>query len=184
MISLQGHKKNITAIRYFNNNNNFNEYLISADFRKIVIIWDIKDNFKIQYQIDTEYKNTYYIYRCLLVFPHNYEENFIIISSFGIQFSTKIYSFKNGKFIKYICPDNGYIFYLLSWYNKRNDKYYIIQLADSEIIITNLLKDDLYSKLVHETNYYYISGFIYNKNNDDYLGCSTTNGLIKIWIYI
>jgi len=179
--SLEGHTTNITNIRYFINNKDFNEYLIWSCYNKKVIIWDITDNFSIKYQINTEFKNIFYIYSCLLVFPHNYQENFIIISSFGNELSSKIYSFENGKFIKYIYPNNKFIFYLLSWYNKRNNKYYIIQLADSEIIITNLLEDDLYSKLIHEINYYYICGFIYNKNNNDYLCCSTTNGFIKIW---
>jgi len=53
--SLNGHKNNITTIRYFINNKDYNEYLISADFNKIVIIWDITNNYNIKYQINTNY---------------------------------------------------------------------------------------------------------------------------------
>jgi len=36
--SLFGHKKDIKTVRYFINNKDYNEYLISADDNKIVII--------------------------------------------------------------------------------------------------------------------------------------------------
>ena len=44
--------------------------------------------------------------------------------------ATKIYSLNNGQFIKYINnTNNTRIYYLLSWYNKRNNKYYAIQFS-------------------------------------------------------
>ena len=45
--SLSGHNNKIFTIRYFINNKNKNEYLISADHNKIVIIWDITNNYNI-----------------------------------------------------------------------------------------------------------------------------------------
>ena len=63
ILSLQGHKNRISTIRYFINNNNYNninEYLISGDYH-IVIIWDITNNYKIKYQIDTKYNNKHII---------------------------------------------------------------------------------------------------------------------------
>ena len=41
------------------------EYLISADYDKIVIIWDITNNYNIKYKIDTKYGNQ--IHSCLLI---------------------------------------------------------------------------------------------------------------------
>ena len=55
ILSLKGHKSEITAISYFINQKNYNEYLISADTNRIVIIWDITNNYKIKYQINTNY---------------------------------------------------------------------------------------------------------------------------------
>ena len=50
--NLKGHTNKITTIRYFLNNKNFKEYLISADIDKIVvIIWDITNNFKKNFRI-------------------------------------------------------------------------------------------------------------------------------------
>ena len=73
------------------------------------------------------------------------------------------------------------IYYLLSWYNKKNNKYYIIQFAYQKIIINNLLEDELYSKLKQEPEDSHFSGFIYSKNNNDYLCSSSSNIYIHIW---
>ena len=65
--------------------------------------------------------------------------------------------------------------------NKKNNKYYIIQLAYKKIIINNLLEDELYSELINQPDDYHYSGFIYNRDNNDYLCSSSTNGYINIW---
>ena len=101
-----------------------------------------------KYQIDTKYELD--IYSCLLIFPHNCDDNYIITSTFNTsddidKSSTNIYSLNNGKFIKYVNnTNNNVIYYLLSWYNKKNNKYYIIQFSDFKIIINNLIEDELY----------------------------------------
>ena len=131
--SLNGHKNNIRTIKYFINNKDYNEYLISADANHIVIIWDITNNYNIKYQINTKYNSD--IYSCLLAFPHNNNDNYIITSTWNTsndndKSATKIYLLNNGNFIKYINnTNNNNIYYLLSWYNKKNNKYYIMQLA-------------------------------------------------------
>ena len=183
--SLSGHNNYIRTIRYFINNKNKNEYLISADDNKIVIIWDITNNYNIKYQIDTKYGHN--IYSSLLIFPHNIDDNYIITSTYNEsndidKSSTKIYSLNNGKFIKYINNTNNVvIYYLLSWYNKKNNKYYIIQFSYEKIIINNLIEDELYSELKQEPETDHFSGFIYNKDNNDYLCSSSDNGYINIW---
>ena len=185
ILALKGHKNKIKTIRYFINNKNKNEYLISGDKNRIVIVWDITNNYKIKYKIDTKYEGD--IYSCLLIFPHNIDDNYIITSAYNQsedidKSSTKIYSLNNGKFIKYINNTiNNHIFYLLSWYNKKNNKYYIIQFSFQKIIINNLIEDELYSELKQEPEKSHLSGFIYEKENNDYLCSSSTNGYINIW---
>ena len=108
--SLKGHNKKIRAIRYFINNKNKNEYLISGDDDKRVIIWDITNNYNIKYNIDTKYGHN--IYSCLLIFPKNNEDNYIITSTFNKsddmdKSATKIYLFNDEyKVIKYINNTN------------------------------------------------------------------------------
>ena len=103
--SLNGHKNNILTVRYFINNKDYNEYLISADNNKTVILWDITNNYNIKYQINTKYDKC--IWSCLLVFPHNNNDNYIITSTESTsndndKSATKIYSLNNGNFVKYI----------------------------------------------------------------------------------
>ena len=187
IISLPGHKNIIRTIRYFINDKNNNEYLISGDDNKIVIIWDITDDYNIKYQIDTKYGDK--IYSCLLIFPHNTDNNYIITSTCNKSFNkyntdksaSKIYSLNNGQFIKYINNTyNSSIFYLLSWFNKKNNNYYIIQFSE-KIIINNLLDEGLYSELKQDRKEKYYSGFIYTKDNNDYLCSSSSDGYIDIW---
>ena len=90
--------------------------------------------------------------------------------------------FKYGKFIINIFETNSYsINYLLSWYNKKKDKYYIIQLSDYNILINDLLENILYYELHHNLSNGYSLGYIYNKNNIEYLCCSSQFGNIIIW---
>ena len=79
--SLSGHNNIIRTIRYFINNKNKMEYLISADDNKILIIWDITNYFNIKYKINTKYGSD--IFSCLLIFPHNRDNNYIITTTYN-----------------------------------------------------------------------------------------------------
>ena len=186
--SVPGHKNSIRTIRYFMNNKNNNEYLISGDDDKKVIIWEITNNYNINIDIkkiiDTKYNKN--IYSCLLIFPDNIDDIYIVTSSYNesedCENSTKVYSLNNNKLIKYINKTNNIpIYYLLTWNNKNNNKLYIIQFSYGKILINNLLEDELYSELTYEPESDHFSGFIFSKDNKDYLCSSATNGFINIW---
>ena len=169
ILSLKGHQKYIISVRYFFNDKDFNEYLISADHNKIVFIWDITNNYNIKYQIYTKYKKD--VSGCLLVFPHN-EDNYIVTScdhqsnNLVEKSSTKIFSLNNGNYVRYINGSNKiYVSYLLSWHNKKNDKYYILQFSYNNIIINNLLEDEIYAEINPGGSH----GCIYTGNKNDYL---------------
>ena len=185
IISLKGHNKNITTIRYFINNKDNNEYFISADKFKIVIIWDIANNYNIKYKINTNYIYKGDIYICLLVFLDNIKDEYIITSTRSVSednnSATKIYSFINGEYINYIKDSSiNPINYLLSWFNKNNNKYYIIQLSKGKILINNFLKDELYCELKQEPEGHHYGALILNKNNKDYLLASSDKGNINV----
>ena len=185
ILSLEKHENSIRTIRYFINNKNKNEYLISADRDYKVIIWDITNNYNIKYIIDTKYASD--IYSCLLVFPENMNDNFIVTSTYCMsknneEAATKVYSFNDCKFIKYINNTSDiHIYYLLSLYNKNNNQYYIIQFSKNKILINNLISDELYSELINIPEGYHYSGVLYYKDNKDYLCSSSTNGYLNIW---
>jgi hypothetical protein len=183
--SIQGHKNRITVIRYFINiKNNFKEYLISADYNKIIIVWDISKDYNILYRISTQYGRT--IYSCLIMFLDT-NDNYVISSTYNtseepVFSATKLYSLEKGEFIRYISnTNNEKIYYLLSWHNLRNNNYYIVQFVYKKIIINNIINDELYTELIDKNEYYHYSGFIYNKKNIEYLCSSSSNGYINLW---
>ena len=184
-ISLKGHNNHIRTIRYFINNINSDEYLISADNDIIVIIWEITYNFNMKFKINTNYSDN--IYSCLLLFDLINENSYIVTSSYAQlddneKSATKLYSLENGQLIKYISHTNkNAIYYLLSWYNKNNNKYYIIQFTFKAILINSVVDDELYCELIQEPEDNHLSGFIYNVDNIDYLCSSSYNGYINLW---
>ena len=156
-----------------------------GDDNKLIIIWDITNNYNIKYKINTNYEGN--IYSCLLLFPQNNNDNYIITLTYNKsdnidKSAIKIYSLNNGLFIKNIINNNNNaIYYLISWINKKNNKYYIIQFSYKKIIINNLLEEELYSEFIAEPEYDHLSGFVYNRNKNDYLCTSSYNGYVNIW---
>jgi hypothetical protein len=198
---LKGHKNRIRTIRYFmkefnnnddkdNENKMINEYLISADDNHIVIVWDIINNYEMRQIIDTNYEDD--IYSVLIFFDDNKNtktQKYIITSTYSssndIQNSaTKIYSLDNGEFINYINESNyDNIYYLLLWHNKKNNNNYLIQFSYKKILINNLdiKNNELYAKLSQEPENEHYSGFLYSKEDVEYLCTSCYNGFIHIW---
>ena len=169
ILSLKGHEKEIKHINYFINNKDNNEYLVSREAKRIIIIWDITNNYNIKYKINNGYNRP--ISCCLLLFPHNQINNYIIETTTYLNenYNTRLYSFENFKCIKTIKSSKIPIYYLISWYNKKNNKNYIIELGFTKIIITNLLEDELYFKYEDGNSPLNHKGFIYENDNKDYL---------------
>ena len=189
-LTYENNRSTITMVRYFlNNYKEKKEYLVTADINKNVIIWDISNDYKILYMINTGYIDVN-IYSCYLFFDI-FENNYIFISCGLNRYIknetsyTKMYSLKDGKLIKNIIDSNeNNTYYLLIWNNQSNKINYLIELCEKQIVITNFVKNELYAKLYNSElkilKYY--SGFIYSKENKkNYLCCSTSNGYIVSW---
>ena len=188
-LSYENNASTITMVRYFLNYKGKREYLVTADINKNVIIWDINNDYKKLFIINTEYIDAN-IYSCYLFFDV-FENNYIFTSCGLNRYEknessyTKMYSLKDGKFIKNIIDSNdNNTYYLLIWNNESDKINYLIELCEKKIVITNFIKNELYANLYDSElkilKYY--SGFIYAKENKkNYLCCSTSNGCIVIW---
>ena len=182
--SLEGHESHITSIRYFINNKNYMEYLVSTEQTSMLIIWDISNNYNIVSKIKTDYKDN--ILSCLLIFNLNISNyNNLIITSCSCMGFTKIYSFDNNLFLKNIPnTENNLTNYLLLWNNSKNNNNYIIECCFKKICIYNLLNNnELYANLISDktANSEHFSGIIYTKNYIDLLLVSSNNGYLEIW---
>lgn len=177
--SLKDNNRTIKSVWYFVNYRNKKEYLVSGVNYDKINIWDITDDYKINYKIEDD--------SCILIFIDNDQDYIITITKYGSKHdinSTKIYSFNNCSFIRYIeNTKKEHIQYLLPWLNKKDNKYYIIQLARDKIII-NDLKGQLYANLSNYEFGKYYTRFLYSKDNKDYLCVSSEeekNSIIEIW---
>ena len=197
--SLKGHKNNVRTIRYFlnkekkekeenkENNELIQEYLISADDDKIVIVWDVLNNFEIKQLIDTNYEDD--IYSCALFFNKNTERNYIVTSTYSTSSdisssATKLYSLATGEYGYYIKESNfDNIYYLLIWLNPKDKQNYLIQFSFKKIIINNLEKgkDEVYAKLIHEPENEHYGGYIFSKEDSEFLCTTCYNGFIHVW---
>ena len=173
--SLKGHNGPTTIIRYYLKDNK-EEYILSCDSNKLVIIWDIQNFFNKKYTIQSKYNG--YIFDALLLF-NIFNNNYILLSSTkDIEYS-KLYEFKeNTKFIRNIYKTNEhYTCFMIPWLYR--NKYYIIDCCDKKISINNLFEDENYAILTMEPEGYHYWGYIFN---DNYLCVSDKNNtLIRIW---
>ena len=194
--SLKGHKNNVRTIRYFLNKDKkekeenkelIQEYLISADDNKIVIVWDVLNRFEIKQLIDTNYEDD--IYSCALFFNKNTDRNYIVTSTYNTSSditssATKLYSLATGEYGYYIKESNfDNIYYLLIWLNPKDNQNYLIQFSFKKIIINNLEKgkDQIYAKLTHEPENEHYSGYLFSKEDSEFLCTTCYNGFIHVW---
>ena len=124
----------------------------------MAIVWDITNDYSIKnnFNLDPDYL----IYNSLIVFPNNYKSQII----FAQQKSRQIEEF-----------------YLLCWHNKKNNNYYVIKLSSECVIIENLFEKEKNYVLKEYPEDSHLNGFIYTKDNNDYLCYSSTNGYVNIW---
>ena len=171
---LKKHTGKITVINYYKKNND-NEYLLSCDLNKLVVIWEIQNNFNIKSSIQEEYAGVIWDAHLLLDLNN---KDYILLSSGKKEESIKLYELKdnNCHFIKNIfgTKENS-TNYMIPWFY--NFKYYVINFYN-DISIHNIFENECYAKLTVEKSSYFC-GFIYNKN---YLCANDrTNNLLRIW---
>jgi WD40 repeat protein len=185
-ITLKGHKNYINKVKYFMNDNNNNEYLISVDKDNVIIIWDITNKYSNIYKIDNNISRGS-ISDVLLIFNIVDSKKIIndyIIISYNTKIFTSVYSLNKKCKIKTIEKTNEYnTYYLIQWYNRKDSNNYIIELSDGNIFIYNIKDNTLYTELT--SGYFdYLQnncGYIYNNNNNDFLVVSSPCGNINIW---
>lgn len=171
---LQKHTNKVTVIKYYNNIKS-EEFLLSCDANKLVIIWDIQNNYCIKSIIQEQFQGT--IWDALILF-NIFNKDFILLSSGSKGVPIRLYEFKenNSPFINWIPEtEQNCTNYMIPWFN--NNKYYIIKLYNG-ISIHNLFGNECYAKLTASGDRYYC-GFIYKKN---YLCANDRNNkILRIW---
>ena len=143
---------------------------------KLIIIWDIQNNYNQKYIIQSDYSSL--ILDALLLFNYNNKDYILLSSSFKNEYS-KLYEFKDKTpFVKNIYETNkNNTAYMIPWLY--NNKYYIIECCPYKISINNIFEDENYTNLSKNPERVHPCGYIYNNN---YLCVSDRNNkYIRIW---
>ena len=173
--SLKGHYNRTNVIRYYLKNSN-EDYILSCDDNKLVIIWDIQNSYNQKYKMESDYSGN--IFDSLLLFNYD-NKDYILLSSDKENEYSKLYEFKdNTPYIKNIYEtNNNSTYYMIPW--KYKNKYYIIECCNKKISINNMFKDENYTNLSNKPEGCHFCGYIYNYN---YLCVSDLNhNFIRIW---
>ena len=104
--TLKGHGTNVIVIRYYLKDNK-EEYLLTCDKNKLVIIWDIQNFYNKKYTIQTKYSDN--ICDALLLF-NIFNNDYILLSNYSKDEYSKLYEFKETYANLTMNPDNGYYY--------------------------------------------------------------------------
>ena len=177
---LYGHEDRVLNVRYFYNEITKKEYLVSADRKYNIIVWDINDDYKILKKIKFNFNA--FIYSNVLYFKN---DSIFLISSSISNHGAKIVDISKDEKPKTITATrNLIIFFMELWYNKKEKKDYLIICAKGKIIIIELfpLKENQFAKefITSEEQNINMGGLVYNFKGKDYFISSSTFGGILI----
>ena len=181
---LRGHSTLVCIVKHFFNFKNNNDYLISVDDNKILIIWELSNNFRIKQTLNLMYKN---IYSAILIFDER--NDYIITSTYSnenlAEDFTKIFSLESGKFLRNITGTNTTkTHYLLPWKNKNDNNWYVIDFCVGKILVNQINGGEntftLKSKVDFESELTYYYGNLLGKDKN-FLIAISEGGYIHIW---
>ena len=171
---LQKHNNKVTVIKYYKNNND-EEFLLSCDINKLVVVWDIQNNFCIKTMIQEQFEGK--IWDAHILFNIS-NKDFILLSSGNKGIPIRLYQLKenNSTFLQNIPgTEQNTTNYMIPWFY--NNKYYIIKFYNG-ISIHNIFENECIGRLTANNDKYYC-GFIYKTN---YLCANDRNNkLLRIW---
>ena len=181
---LVGHRDRVVTCRFFEDPYNGKQYLISADRKYQVKVWELTDNGKLIFDKQVEEKYDNFIYSVLMIFEKGLF--YIVVSTLGTG-ETCVYTIGNEQNMKKLKDTRELnIYYLDYWYEQESDdngkpEHHIIQLGKSNILVSQLNKDSNYVIKVNDEKYANIlCGMVFKKGDKDLLIVSSTRGLIQV----
>ena len=180
--TLVGHTDRVVTCRFFEDPFTKKHYLISADRKYKVKVWDLTDNGKIVF--DKELKEGYdnFIYSVLMIFEQN--KIYVVTSTLGSG-ETNVFVIGSDEAPKKLKDTKDLnIYYLDYWFEEKdadgNSEHHIIQCGKNKILISQLKKDSNYEIATEEKYANNLCGMVFKKGGKDLLITSATRGLIEI----
>ena len=175
---LIGHKDRVITARYFQNPDKKNHYLISADRKGHVIVWDLTQKGKIIYEETFTYDS--FIYSVLLMFEET-DIIYAVISTLanGKTWVVNIKEKDNKKELKDSNDLN--VYFLCYWWDEKKKDHNIISCGKGKIVIDEFksgVQKVFHTDDKHPNN---LGAMVFKKDGKNFLITSSTYGLIKVF---
>ena len=173
------HTNDIYCCRHFVDTKTNSDLLITSSYDKSIKVWNVDSMDTPVVSIPEAHANGYIFTPCILS-HEKLPENYII--SAADDECIKVFDF-NGKFTDKKLRFDGYINLLTTYYDKKEDKFFIIDANSRNVEVFNF--DDLssykYYKLKIDCTHSYIIVYENEKTNQVQLIDSNMKGFIHIW---
>lgn len=180
---LEGHEDRILTCRYFKDPSSENDYIISADRKSKVIVWDISHDFEKKLDIDLEYDA--FIYSCLLIFEQEQNRMFAVASSLSPSNITKIIDCQTKSIEEIQESKNLNVYYLDCWKNTKpkddTETFIIIQCGKYSILMSTFPgKQNYHVVKTGENNPYVSGGLVFQNKGKELFAASSTYGMFQV----
>jgi hypothetical protein len=171
------HTSTIFSCRHYLDKINKQDLLITSSYDRSVKVWNITNNFVNLLTIATAH-NGYYIYSVCILSDEVEHKNYVITSAPN-EYS-KIWDF-SGKFIREFGVSNESTYFINTWYNVKQKKYYIINANSVDVKVYDFKTGLLFKAYKITPNTWHMSAMINEVDNVTQLIESDGNGNVRIW---
>ena len=177
LLTLEGHKDRVLTVRYFQDPYTKKDYLISADRKYKVIVWDLSDNGKNIFEIESKYES--FIYSVLLFFEEG--NKIYAVSSTLASGESWVYPLEDKNKKEEIKDTKELnVYFMTYWWDEKNKEHNIISCGKNKILISEFKAKTNYTIPTDEKHPYNLGGMVFKNKEKNYLITSATYGLIKV----
>ena len=169
------HNQIIFSCRHTSNFKNNIDYIITSSYDKTIKIWDLR-TFQ-QISIINSLSTDNYIYSVQILCDQKEGGNYVITS--GQNDSIRLFDFK-GSFLGNFCVNEN-IYFIDTYYDSKEEIYYIISANSSDVRSYVFKTKDLYKKYEGSPKTWHMSAIVNEVKDKQILIESDGNGYIRMW---
>lgn len=176
-LKLEGHQDRVLTVRFFQNPYTGKNYLISADRKYRVIVWNLSNNGEQIFNEEVKYES--FLYSSLLMF----EESGLIyaVTSTLSNGETFVFTVDEEKKKEAVPKTKDIsVYFLAYWWDKNKKDHNIIQCCKNKILISEFKSKKDTEFPTDDKHPYNLSAMVFENNGKDYVICSATYGHIKV----
>ena len=193
--SIKNNPSKFIYIKYFQKIETKKNYLITINIKNAINIYEFSEennferiNLLLTIITKKEFNNTFNFINSTLIFNIKINSklfDILLVSSrarYMEEYPTLIYNIKNGQELKEIShTKKNMTRFMIPWYNKNDDNYYLIELCEELLIVINILYNNIYAKLDEEKFKSFNTGFVHELNDIDFLFVADSCGQIQVF---